>query len=60
MRTYCDILKRANLSDDNIVGAFSYGSRVYGNITPKSDSLFETYKEKYNNLLTEFRKVAPK
>ena len=37
MLTYNDILKRANLSDDNIVCAFSYGSRVYGNITTRSD-----------------------
>jgi len=37
MLTYNDILIRAGLQDSDVVAAFQYGSRVYGNITPKSD-----------------------
>jgi predicted nucleotidyltransferase len=37
MITYSDILKRTGLKDTDIIAAYSYGSRVYGNITAKSD-----------------------
>jgi predicted nucleotidyltransferase len=32
-----NILKRANLKEDNVVSCFSYGSRVYGNFRKDSD-----------------------
>lgn len=34
---YEDLLKRAKLNDSNIINAYQYGSRVYGNYTNKSD-----------------------
>jgi len=34
---YTDILKFAKIDDDNVICAFEYGSRVYGNIHEKSD-----------------------
>ncbi len=37
MISYDDILKRAGLSDSEVVSAYAYGSRVYGNYTSQSD-----------------------
>jgi predicted nucleotidyltransferase len=34
---YNDILKRAGLSDNDVISAYQYGSRVYGNFTNASD-----------------------
>lgn len=35
-----EILKRANLNNDNVVSCFAYGSRVYGNFRKDSDHDF--------------------
>lgn len=37
---YEDILKRLGLSDSDVINAYCYGSRVYGNYTSKSDHDF--------------------
>lgn len=37
MIKYTDILDRAGLNDTDVISAYQYGSRVYGNFTSKSD-----------------------
>lgn len=52
--TYEEVLNRANLRDDNVICAYKYGSRVYGNYTKDSDwDFIFIVKEKTNDQFSD-------
>jgi predicted nucleotidyltransferase len=51
---YNEVLNRANLKDEDVICAYCYGSRVYGNITKTSDwDFIFIVKEKTNEQFSD-------